>query len=88
MLILKYVVLKYVKRNVLFDVNLNFSYFDILDSKYKVVKFHGKEESYVDNVRVCGSFNLNAPKNACISYRVPVSIIHSLRTKYFVIWFK
>ncbi|XP_077291956.1 RNA polymerase I subunit Rpl135 [Arctopsyche grandis] len=48
-----------------------YCYYDILDGKYKVVKFHGKEESYVDNVRVCGGFNLNAPKNACISYRIP-----------------
>lgn len=50
-----------------------YCYYNADQSKYYVGKFHGKEETYVDSVRICGSFNARQPKVACIIYRVPVS---------------
>lgn len=58
----------------IFFLLYEFSFYDLLEGKYKMVKYHGKEECYVDNVRICGDFNLNSLKQACISVRVPVSI--------------
>jgi len=54
---------------------LIFSYMDISDGNYKTVKFHGKEECYVENVKQCGDFqnSTKSPKKICITIRIPVS---------------
>lgn len=50
-----------------------YCYYNIDESKYYVEKFKSKEDAYVDNVRLCGSFNSKQPKVACIVFRIPVS---------------
>lgn len=51
-----------------------YCYYNMDESKYYVSKYQGKEEAYIDNVRICGSFNAKQPKVACIVFRIPVSI--------------
>lgn len=48
-----------------------FSYYDTEQSIYKVVNFEEKEETYVDSVRYCGSFNVKSPRMVCITLRLP-----------------
>lgn len=43
-------------------------------NSYVVKKFRGKEECYVDNVRLCGNFG-KGNRLACVTYRVLVSCI-------------
>lgn len=50
-----------------------YCYYNSDDCKYYVKKFQGKEDAFVDNVRLCGSFNARQPKVACIVFRIPVS---------------
>lgn len=51
-----------------------YSYFDAEENKFIVKKFKGsKEEVMVDNVRLCGEFDLGAPRRAIIVFRIPVS---------------
>ncbi|KAI8429797.1 hypothetical protein MSG28_000328, partial [Choristoneura fumiferana] len=45
-------------------------YFDGEKSQYVVSRFHGKEEVFVDSVRLCGDFNSKAPRKACIMLRI------------------
>ncbi|XP_061713388.1 DNA-directed RNA polymerase I subunit RPA2 [Cydia pomonella] len=47
-----------------------YSYYDGDKNQYVVSRFHGKEEVFVDSVRLCGEFNPNAPKKACIMLRI------------------
>lgn len=51
----------------------SFSYFDTNESVYKTKKYTGSEECVVDNVKLCGTFNTDSKKIACITLRVPVS---------------
>nr|XP_022916838.1 DNA-directed RNA polymerase I subunit RPA2 [Onthophagus taurus] len=48
-----------------------YCYYNTDESKYVIHKFKGREECYVNSVRLCGDFNVKAPKIACITYRVP-----------------
>lgn len=56
--------------------NLSFSYYDAEQSNYVTAKYHGKEDIYIDNVKLCGTLNSNTPRRACITFRIPVCIIH------------
>lgn len=51
-----------------------YCYFNTDDSKYYVKRYQGKEDAYVDNVRICGSFNTRQAKVACIVFRIPVGV--------------
>lgn len=51
----------------------NYSYFDTNECVYKTDRYKGSEESIVDNVKLCGAFNSDAKKVACLTLRVPVS---------------
>ncbi|KAL9927901.1 RNA polymerase I subunit Rpl135 [Glossina fuscipes fuscipes] len=48
-----------------------YCYYDTEQSIYKVVNFEEKEETYVDSVRYCGSFNVKSPRMVCITLRLP-----------------
>ncbi|GBP19315.1 DNA-directed RNA polymerase I subunit RPA2 [Eumeta japonica] len=45
-------------------------YFDGDKNYFSVVKYHGKEEVFVDSVRLCGDFNTKAPPKACVVLRI------------------
>lgn len=49
--------------------------YDAEKSHYVVGKYKGKEEIYVDNVRLCGTLHSHVPRRACITFRVPVSLV-------------
>lgn len=51
------------------------SYYDADQSTYVTGKYHGKEDAYVDNVKLCGTLHSHIPRRACITFRIPVSII-------------
>lgn len=53
---------------------VTFSYYDVERSQYVVGKYHGKEDVYVDNVKLCGTLQSSVPRKACITFRVPVSV--------------
>lgn len=48
-----------------------YCYYSVDESQYKISKFHGKEECFVDNVKQCASFE-TTNRIACISFRIPV----------------
>ncbi|XP_043275867.1 DNA-directed RNA polymerase I subunit RPA2 [Venturia canescens] len=45
--------------------------YDAEQSRYVIGKYKGKEEIFVDNVRLCGTFHNHVPRRACITFRVP-----------------
>lgn len=47
------------------------SYFDTNESTYKTKKYSGSEDCVVDNVKLCGTFNTDSKKIACITLRIP-----------------
>ncbi|XP_072933735.1 DNA-directed RNA polymerase I subunit RPA2 [Epargyreus clarus] len=47
-----------------------YCYYDGEKSQFVVSRFHGKEEVFVDSVRLCGDFSPRAPKKACIMMRI------------------
>jgi len=47
------------------------SYYDDDEAKFRVVRWKGKEVTYIDNVRFCGSLS-QEPTKACIVFRIPV----------------
>ncbi|XP_047539760.1 DNA-directed RNA polymerase I subunit RPA2 [Vanessa atalanta] len=47
-----------------------YCYWDGEKSQFVVSRYHGKEEVFVDNVRLCGDFSSKAPKKACIMVRI------------------
>ncbi|XP_012287077.1 DNA-directed RNA polymerase I subunit RPA2 isoform X2 [Orussus abietinus] len=48
-----------------------YSYYDAEQARYRVGKYKGKEDVYVDNVRLCGTLQATFPRRACITFRVP-----------------
>lgn len=52
-----------------------YRYWNSDQNEYKTGRYKGKEEVYVDNVKLCGTLSSHVPRRACITYRVPVSII-------------
>ncbi|XP_015599318.1 DNA-directed RNA polymerase I subunit RPA2 [Cephus cinctus] len=48
-----------------------YSYYDADQSHYVVGKYRGKENAYVDNIRLCGSLQQHIPRRACITLRIP-----------------
>lgn len=54
------------------------SYFDGEKSQFVVSKYHGKEEVFVDSVRLCGDFSTKTPRKACVMVRIQVSIFCSI----------
>jgi hypothetical protein len=54
---------------------LFFSYFNGDKKSFQVGKYGGKEDVYVDNVKLCGGLENNMNRKACITFRVPVSVI-------------
>lgn len=51
------------------------SYYDADQSTYITGKYHGKEDAYVDTVKLCGTLHNHIPRRACITFRIPVSKI-------------
>lgn len=47
-----------------------YCYYDTNQEQYRTVYYKDKEECVVDNVRISGGFTQNAPKQACITYRI------------------
>ncbi|XP_041985440.1 DNA-directed RNA polymerase I subunit RPA2 isoform X2 [Aricia agestis] len=47
-----------------------YCYYDSDKSQFIVHKFSGKEESFVDSVRLCGEFSPRAPRRACVMLRI------------------
>lgn len=45
-------------------------YYDDDEAKFRVAKWKGKEVTYIDNVRLCGSLS-QEPTKACIVFRIP-----------------
>lgn len=54
------------------------SYYDADQSTYVTGKYHGKEDAYVDTVKLCGTLHSHIPRRACITFRIPVSKIINL----------
>ncbi|XP_046817891.1 DNA-directed RNA polymerase I subunit RPA2 isoform X1 [Vespa crabro] len=48
-----------------------YCYYDAEQSNYVTGKYHGKEDIYIDNVKLCGTLNNNTPRRACITFRIP-----------------
>lgn len=63
--------LPYIGRLVKYDEPLC-CYYSEESNRYAVKKFNGKEECYVNNVKLCGNFG-KGNRLACISFRVLVS---------------
>jgi DNA-directed RNA polymerase beta subunit len=53
-----------------------YCYYSVDEFHYIVKKFRGKEECYVDAVKLCASFEASN-KTACITFRVPVSTVRT-----------
>ncbi|XP_049880530.1 DNA-directed RNA polymerase I subunit RPA2 [Pectinophora gossypiella] len=47
-----------------------YCFYDGEKSQFVVNKYHGKEEVFVDSVRLCGDFSSKATKKACIMLRI------------------
>lgn len=50
------------------------SYFDTNESVYKTQRYKGSEEAVVDNIKLCGTFAVDANKKVCLTMRIAVSI--------------
>ncbi|XP_066595001.1 DNA-directed RNA polymerase I subunit RPA2 isoform X2 [Prorops nasuta] len=48
-----------------------YSYYDAEQVNYVKGVYHGKEDVYVDNVKLCGTLHSSVPRKACITFRVP-----------------
>ncbi|KOC65372.1 DNA-directed RNA polymerase I subunit RPA2 [Habropoda laboriosa] len=48
-----------------------YCYYDADKSMYVTSKYHGKEDAYVDNVKLCGTLHSHIPRRACITFRIP-----------------
>ncbi|KAG7209552.1 hypothetical protein KM043_015631 [Ampulex compressa] len=48
-----------------------YCYYDADQSNFVIGKYHGKEEAYVDNVKLCGTLHSHVPRRACITFRIP-----------------
>jgi hypothetical protein len=48
------------------------SYYDDEEAKFQVEKWKGKEDGYVDSVRLCGSLSAYEVNKACIVFRIKV----------------
>lgn len=53
-----------------------YSYYDADNAHYVVGTYKSTESAYVDNVKLCGTFNSQDVRKACITFRVPVSTIY------------
>ena len=53
-----------------------YCYCNLDEARYIVQCYKGKEDCYVNSVRLCGNFNPKKPRLACITFRVPVSYLH------------
>ncbi|XP_039760657.1 DNA-directed RNA polymerase I subunit RPA2 [Pararge aegeria] len=47
-----------------------YCFFDGEKSQFVVSKYHGKEEVFVDSVRLCGDFSPKTPRKACVMVRI------------------
>ncbi|CAH2059095.1 unnamed protein product, partial [Iphiclides podalirius] len=47
-----------------------YSYWDAEKSQFSMSRYHGKEEVFVDSVRLCGDFSPRSPRKACIVLRI------------------
>lgn len=48
-----------------------YCYYDADQSTYVTGKYHGKEDAYVDTVKLCGTLHSHIPRRACITFRIP-----------------
>lgn len=63
------------------------SYYDDDEAKFQIEKWKGKEDAYIDNVRLCGSLSAQGTK-ACIVFRIPVRfVINFCSCNYFALLF-
>lgn len=51
------------------------SYYDADQSTYVTGKYQGKENAYIDTVKLCGTLHNHIPRRACITFRILVSKI-------------
>ncbi|XP_026754215.2 DNA-directed RNA polymerase I subunit RPA2 [Galleria mellonella] len=47
-----------------------YCYYDGDKKDFVVSRYHGKEDVFVDNVRLCGDFNMKKPPTACVVLRI------------------
>lgn len=55
-----------------------FSYYDPAMQRFSLGKYTGKEEVYVDTVRLCGEFDTSAKKGAKASILFRLTVRYSL----------
>ncbi|XP_021941491.1 DNA-directed RNA polymerase I subunit RPA2 [Zootermopsis nevadensis] len=46
-------------------------YYDDDEAKFRIEKWKGKEDAYIDNVRLCGNLSAQEATKACIVFRIP-----------------
>jgi hypothetical protein len=51
------------------------SCYDDGEAKFHIEKWKGKEDAYIDSVRLCGTLSSQDPPKACIVFRIPVRIL-------------
>lgn len=59
----------------LLSLFLSISYYDADQSTYVTGKYQGKENAYIDTVKLCGTLHNHIPRRACITFRILVSKI-------------
>jgi hypothetical protein len=69
------VVVVTVHRCVLTDGSPICCYYDQEEAKYITKTHHGKETVYVDNVRLCAGGAAGVTGRACVTFRLPVSLV-------------
>lgn len=52
-----------------------YSYYDDDEAKFQIEKWKGKEITYIDNVRLCGTLSSQEATKACIVFRIPVRFL-------------
>lgn len=62
-------------------------YYDADNAQYVVGTYRSTENAYVDNVKLCGTLNSQDPRRACITFRIPVSIIMIYIYIYICVYF-
>lgn len=55
--------------------NYYFSYYNGDQKSFHVGTYQGKEDAYVDNVKLCGTLHAHVNRKVCITFRVSVSTI-------------
>ncbi|KAL6447618.1 hypothetical protein ACFW04_000064 [Cataglyphis niger] len=48
-----------------------YCYYDADNTNYVTGTYKGTENAYIDSVKLCGTFNSQDPRKACITFRIP-----------------